>query len=519
MQGRPGRRLSRRGLIATGGALAGLVLVERLAGGRVAAQPAFSTDPFSLGVASGDPLPDGVVLWTRLAPEPLNGGGMPPVPVAVDWRIAADEGMRDVVQQGTAVAIPALAHSVHVEVHGLAPGRWYWYQFRAGSAVSAVGRTRTAPPADAPLGQFRFAFASCQNWEQGYYTAYRHMAEEELDLVLHLGDYIYEGAALSNRPRSHGTGVTVTLEEYRNRHALYKTDPDLQAAHAAFPWVVAWDDHEVADNYAGSVDSHGWNADDFLRRRAAAYQAYWEHLPLRRSLMPIGPDMALYRRLAFGDLIELSVLDTRQYRTLQPCGDGLKPRCAEAFDPDATMTGPEQERWLLDGLAASGARWNVIAQQVMMADLDRRIGPGELYFVDQWAGYVAARDRILTFLDERRPSNPVVLSGDIHSNWVADLTLDFTDPSSRTVATELVGTSISSGGNGNDISAAFRAIVAENPHIRFHNNQRGYVRCRVTPDHWQTDFRVVPSVTVPGAPIQTRATFVLEDGHPGAVLV
>lgn len=515
--GASGDILTRRGLLVGGGALAGLVLLSRLGADDLRASARLSEDPFSLGVASGDPRADSVVLWTRLAPDPLNGGGMPPVPVAVDWRVAADDAMRRIAAQGMAVALPGLAHSVHVEVEGLEPDRWYWYQFRAGEALSPIGRTRTTPALGIPLVRFRFAFASCQNWEQGYYTAYRHMADEDLDLVVHLGDYIYEGAVTGNRPRSHLTGEPLSLDEYRARHALYKTDPDLQAVHAAFPWVATWDDHELANNYAGAVDGQEWDGRFFRARRVAAYQAYWEHMPLRASSMPVGPDMALYRAVSIGDLVRFSVLDTRQYRTDQPCGDGLKPRCEEAFDPTATTIGAEQERWLLDGLATSTARWNVIAQQVMMADVDRRAGPDAAYFMDQWAGYPAARDRILTFLDERRPSNPIVISGDIHSNWAADLKLDFADPDSAVVATEFVGTSISSGGNGNDITDTFRAILAENPHVRFYNNQRGYVRCELTRERWLTEYRVVPYVTMPDAPISTRASFVVEDGRVGAV--
>jgi alkaline phosphatase D len=503
-------------VLAGGGALAGLALLARFETDGARAASRFAADPFSLGVASGDPLPDGIVLWTRLAPAPLDGGGMPPVPVAVEWRVAADDAMQRVVQQGTANALPELAHTVHVEVEGLEPDRWYWYQFRSGAASSDVGRTRTAPAAGAHLDRLHFAFASCQNWEQGYFTAYRHMAAEDLDLVVHLGDYIYEGAAQRNRPRSHLSNEPISLDEYRARHALYKTDPDLQAAHAAFPWIVTWDDHEVANNYAASVDANGWDREEFLKRRAAAYQAYWEHLPLRRSSMPVGPDMTLYRRLDFGNLARFSVLDTRQYRTDQPCGDGLRPRCAEAFDPAATLTGPEQERWLIEGLAATPARWNVIAQQVMMADVDRRAGPDERYYMDQWAAYPAARDRILTFLETARTSNPIVLSGDIHSNWTADLTRDVAGPTAAVIATEFVGTSISSGGNGNDITDTFRAILAENPHVRFYNNQRGYVRCALTPERWLTEYRVVPYVTMNDAPVSTRASFVVADGRAGA---
>jgi alkaline phosphatase D len=345
------------------------------------------------------------------------------------------------------------------------------------------------------------------------------MAQEELDLVVHLGDYIYEGPPSPTAVRPHeGTGEPLTLEGYRNRYAQYKSDPNLQAAHAAFPWVATWDDHEVDNNYADEIpqDPELQSREEFLLRRAAAYQVYYEHLPLRRFSIPKGPDMQLYRRLTFGDLAEFDVLDTRQYRTDQPCGDGVKPRCAEAFDPDATILGAEQERWLFDNLARSQARWNIITQQVMVAQLDRQAGPEQEYSMDKWDGYVAERERLFDFIQKHQPSNPVVITGDIHSNWVADLKTDFDNPNSKTIGTEFVGTSISSGGDGVDVTPQTEAILTQNPHIKFFNSQRGYVRCELTPARWQSDYRVVAAVTTPDAPISTRASFVVENGRPGA---
>jgi alkaline phosphatase D len=502
----------RRFLAQTGRCLA-LTLAPRCAS---LAQEKFAQNPFTLGVASGDPAPDGVVLWTRLAPDPLNGGGMPPSSVEVLWEVAADERMNRIVKRGRVTATAALAHSVHVEVSGLEPARWYWYRFRAGVHASAVGRTRTAPDPRRPLARLAFAFASCQHYEQGLYTAYRHMAEEDLDLVVHLGDYIYEGPPRPGNPRLHNSLEIKSLNDYRNRYALYRLDPDLQNAHARFPWMVTWDDHEVDNNYAAGTSEDNAPRDQFLERRAGAYQAYYEHMPLRRASLPRGSSLLLYRRLAFGDLAEFSVLDSRQYRTDQPCGDGLKARCAEAASESATLLGPEQERWFLDGLARSRRRWNIVAQQVMMAEVDRVRGAGELLSMDSWSGYPRARDRVLRFLGDARPSNPVVLTGDIHSNWVADLKADFADPRSPVVGTEFVGTSISSGGDGSDTAQAAEGILAENPHVRFYNNQRGYVRCVLTPQQWKSDYRVVPYVSRPGAPIVTRASFVVENGRAGA---
>lgn len=509
-------QIKRRQFLLGAGLVTSIAIASQLPK-RVVAHPKFSDYPFSLGVASGDPLPDSVVLWTRLAPNPLNQGGMPPDAVTVKWQIAADEKMRQIVQRGSAIATSELAHSVHVEVQNLQPGRWYWYQFKAGNEVSPIGRTRTAPDVGDRLHQFNFGFVNCQDWQNGYYTAYQNLVEEDLELIVHLGDYIYEYGPQLDKPRQHNSPEIITLADYRNRHALYKTDPNLQAAHAAFPWIVTWDDHEVENNYANDISEDNQNPEDFLQRRANAYQAYYEHMPLRSSSLPQGSNLLLYRRFTFGDLAEFNVLDTRQYRSDQPCGDGLKPRCEEAFDPNATMTGLEQERWLLQGLDQSHARWNIIAQQTMLAQYDFDARPEmEVFNLDQWDGYLAARNRLLEFLAQRQPSNPVVITGDIHSSWVHDLKTDFSNPDSPTVGTEFVGTSISS-----DFPAIFipptTDALRDNPHTKFFNGSyRGYVRCKLTRERWQSDFRVVSTITEPEATISTLASFIVEDGKPGA---
>ena len=334
----------------------------------------------------------------------------------------------------------------------------------------------------------------------------------------------------------HTGGATATLSDYRNRYALYKTDRDLQAAHAAFPWIVTWDDHEVANDYAaltrasraggrrgGARRPRRETAVDFPARRRNAYQAYYEHIPLRRSSMPHGPDMLMYRRVSMGALAEFFVLDTRQYRTVQPCGGRYKALCDGVFDPNATLMGREQERWLFDGLEGSRARWNVIPQQILVADVDFGPGGEELYMMDKWSGYADARRRLLEYFQTRRPSNPVVLTGDIHSSWVNDLKVDFREMTSETVATEFVGTSISSGGDGSDNEGrpasppVTERVLAENPFVRFFNNRRGYVRCRVTPELWTADYRIVQYVSRPGSPVSTLASFVVENGRPGAM--
>ncbi|MEN9632575.1 MAG: hypothetical protein RL077_979 [Verrucomicrobiota bacterium] len=509
------KQLSRRSFVIGSASFAAAALLSTRARGAVAGAPKFSAYPFSLGVASGDPLPDGVVLWTRLAPEPLTpGGGLSPEPVEVAWQIADDEAMARVVKSGTVTAIADWSHAVHVEVEGLRPDRWYWYQFKAGNEVSAKGRTRTAPPADSSPERLKFSFVSCQNYETGYFTAYEHLAREDSDLIVHLGDYIYEGAAADGRPRRHNSRICTTLDEYRARYALYKSDPALQAAHAVAPWIVTWDDHEVANNYAGLLPERPAAAAEFPRRRAAAYQAYFEHMPLRRSALPHGPDMLLYRRLVYGRLANFHVLDTRQYRTDQPLGDGNKPPAPVLMDPKGTMMGDAQREWLFTGLERSSATWNVLAQQVMMARVDKAKGPEITYSMDQWPGYEFERRRLLKHLGARKIKNPVVLTGDIHTNWANELITDFDQPDSQNVGVEFVGTSISSGGDGNNDTAAAQWRLDENPCVKFFNAERGYVRCELTAQQWRADYRTVPYIARRGAPLNTRASFVVESGRP-----
>jgi alkaline phosphatase D len=406
---------------------------------------------------------------------------------------------------------------VHVEVTGLQPDRWYFYRFEAAGDASPVGRARTLPAIDANPDRLRFAFASCQHFEAGLYPAYEAMAQEDLDLVFHLGDYIYEGKGIEGKLRKHAGNETNTLDEYRIRHAQYKTDPDLQAMHAACPWFVTWDDHEFDNNCAGSISEQpNVKAADFLKRRAAAYTAYYEHMPLRAACLPKGPDAQLYRSAKFGRLAEFFVLDTRQYRTDQPCGDGNKPCCGKELDEHATLLGAAQEAWLQKQMLTSAGMWNVLAQQVMMARVDRNPSPEEAaYSMDQWPGYEVNRRRMLKFLDERKIKNPIVLAGDIHTNWVNDLVIDFDDRGTRTVAAEFVGTSLTSGGNGVDKPKEHEGVLRDNPFVKLWNAERGYVTCDVRPDAWTSHYRVATDVTKRHTPVVTRASFVVEAGKAG----
>jgi len=512
-------------------AAAGGLLLARPLTGVSPARAQFKGNPFTLGIASGDPSPDGFVIWTRLAPEPLDArGGMAEAPVEVTWQVARDPAMAQVVREGKAIAYVEVAHSVHVEVAGLEPGRDYFYRFRAGDAETAVGRARTLPPPGSAVSELRFAAAGCQAWEGGYYTAWRGIADDHLDFVFHYGDYIYErpyvasfrGKALP-RTLPQDFQSCITLTDYRRRYALYKTDPDLQAAHVSCPFVTSFDDHEVADNWASASDPKGTPAEAFLVRRAAAFQAWYEHMPVRRAVMPYGPDVLAYRRFAVGNLADISVLDTRQYRSRQPCGDGFRAGCLEADEPQRTMMGAKQEAWLAEGLRSSAAIWQVLAQQVLFAHFDWRSYPwiadaeGPAVDLDAWDGASAARDRIMAMWRDARVQNPVVLTGDVHRGLALDLRADWRDPSSPCLGVEFVATSIASGGDGNAALSNAEKLYANNPHLKYIDELRGYHRHTVTPRHWQADFRVVERISTPGLPVTTVKSFAVEAGKPGIV--
>jgi alkaline phosphatase D len=485
---------------------------------RAAARARFTEFPFSLGVASGSPRPEGVVLWTRLAPNPLDGGGMPAEAINVKWEVAADEGFKRILKRGDTLAQPANAHAVHVEVEGLAPGREYFYRFVCGGEASAVGRTRTVPEAGRGDDRLRFAFASCQQYEQGHYVAHRHLAEEGVDLVVFLGDYIYESSWGRDHVRKHGAAEPTTLAEYRDRYGVYKSDPDLRKSHAAAPWIVTWDDHEVDNDYA---DDRSEELDPaFLKRRAAAYKAYLEHMPLRRSVLLEGGGVRLYDRHAWGSLAQFHMLDDRQYRSHQVCakpGRGganvIGDECTERLDRTRTMLGAAQERWLDEGLAQSKAAWNVIAQQTLFAPASTQGDKGRAYWTDGWEGYPAARERILASIVERRPSNPLVISGDVHCTYAADIHARPDRRDSPIVATEFCGTSITSQGPSEQ---TFRRILDNNPHIRYGNRvDRGYSVIELRRDRLDYRLRAVATVKQAVAAISTAAHFTVPDGKPG----
>jgi alkaline phosphatase D len=524
------RHIGRRRFLTTTGAAAALAFSTNLPAPGVAAAAELDAariteNPFTLGVASGDPLPDSVTLWTRLAPVPFQAdSGLPAERVTVHWELAHDERFRRIARRGTATAHPEFHHTVHVEVGHLEAGRVYYYRFRTGRWISPTGRTRTAPGPGSRVASLTLAAVSCQAYHDGYYTPYAHLAADDVDLVFHLGDYLYEYAVDAVGGQRGYTDrtlpalfarETLTLEDYRLRYALYKSDPDLSAAHAAHPFVVTWDDHETENNYAGDIPENSVPPEEFLLRRASAYRAYWENQPLRRPQRPAGPDMRLYRRLTWGRLAQFDVLDTRQYRSDQAYGDKAHVPGPESDDPARTMTGAGQERWLLDGWRSSRALWNVVPQQVLFARRNMDATTPSRVSMDAWDGYSASRRRVLDGAKAAGVQNLMVLSGDVHSAYAFDIKDDFDDPSSATLGTEIVATSISSGRDGADKPATWDTYMSANPHLKFFNGRRGYVTVELGREAARADFKTVPYVTRQGAPVTTAASFVTEVGEQG----
>lgn len=453
--------------------------------------------PFGLGVASGDPSADGFVLWTRLAPHPLeDDGGMPPLPVQVNWEVARDDQFRTIVRTGQSIAVPQSAHSVHVELEGLEPGRDYFYRFHAGSETSPTGRTRTTPPQGADVSALRYAFTACQRYENGYYAGYRQMVADDPAIIFFLGDYIYEQAARDGLPRRHNAEAATDLRTYRLRYALYKADPDLQAAHAAAPWMAIWDDHEVINNYSGG---HHEQLDDatLMRRRAAAYQAYYEHMPLRRRSVPVGPDMHIYRALNWGRLAQFQLLDCRQYRDIA------------SLEGSPSMLGETQEKWLHAQLSSSQAQWNILTQQMMMAEA-RRPDPKtgrNTPSLDGWDGYGAARDSLLAYWRDSNTKNPIAIGGDSHAFIASDLSIG----DGPVIAPAFVGGSLSST-SGPD----FDQMVEASPRVRFgESKRRGYTLVDVTPQTSLVSMRATLDATQADTPTNTLKQFVVESGVPG----
>jgi alkaline phosphatase D len=503
--------------------LAGCAATHPASGGApvitpIAARTTSDVPRFDLGVASGHPTASSVVLWTRLAGVDL------PERVEVRWEVAHDESFQRIAARGTETAEAAWGHSVHAEPSGLDAGRGYWYRFTALGDRSTAGRTRTAPAADA-AARLRFAIASCQKYDSGHYAAWRDVAESDLDLVMFLGDYIYETSSSPDALRRHEAGYVKTLEGYRARYATYKRDPLLKAAHASCPWLMVWDDHEVDNDYAG-LQGAGLQP-DFAAQRGAAYQAYWEHMPFPKSARPRldvpGAPMRITSRLDWGRLARIHGLDDRQYRDPQACprpGQGGSNTvslrdCPALIDPARSLLGAEQERWLAEGWDVSRP-WNLVAQQTLMTRhtwRDASQGDG-LYWTDGWDGYAASRNRLLGVVQTRQVPGVVVLGGDVHAHAVADLKADFDRPGAPVIASEFCGTSISSPGMP---QARIDAARPFNPHIHHsRGDQRGTMRFTLDTTTLLAELRVVDNVADVTSPVRTDTRFVVEARRPGA---
>lgn len=516
-----------------GGGL-GLLALSAVAPAQLWAKPNLKANPFTLGVAAGDPWPDGFVIWTRLAPEPLGEfGGMPRKAVEVRWEVSEDEGFRKIARAGVHIARPELGHSVHVELGGLMPSRTYYYRFFIdGGERSPVGRARTAPALGSKLDRLRIASVGCQHFAQGYFTALAHLAREpELDAVFHYGDYIYEGATdaaefkgetgiIAKAARQHAGGEIHTLDDYRRRYAQYHSDPDLQAAHAAAAFVMSYDDHEIDNDWAGEYDQDGTPPEFFALRKAMALQAWYENLPVRAAQLPRDGRIHLYRRLDYGDLLRMHVLDTRAYRSKQLCDGRNKPECAPTDAATRTMLGAEQERWVGEGLTSSSARWNFVAQQIMVMPYDFRTsnGSGDLSKPwtgsDDWVGYEAARQRFIETIRERKLTNVVIGTGNSHRHIAAHVPIDDRDPTGPAAATEFMSTSIASSGDSDQAWTGLDAMMKYNPHMKLMSLQRGYQVYDVTPEQWTTEVKVMDFVGRPGGSISTLAKFAVSPHRP-----
>jgi alkaline phosphatase D len=506
----------RRELIKAAGALA---LVCGLAPQPVLAAPA-GANPFTLGVAAGDPWPDGFVIWTRLAPRPFEEhGGMPQGAVKVGWEVSEDARFSNIVRKGEALARPELAHSVHVELSGLRPHRHYWYRFTlAGGEASPVGMARTAPAGGDLATRVRIGIGGCQHWEAGFFDAWGHMAREpDLDLIFHYGDYIYEGRS---RPigkavvRQHLGEEIYSLDDYRRRHAQYRSDPHLQAAHAACAFAVSFDDHEVDNNWAGDLDQDGVPPELFRLRRLAALQAWYEHMPVRRAQLPRPDGITAFRRLDYGGLLRMHVLDTRSFRSDQPCDDGKIQPCSFEAHVSPTMLGTTQEAWLDEGLG-NAAVWNLIAQQVLVTPYQRHKAGEAATFTsyDTWDGYRPARARLIDSIRRHELTNVVIASGDFHRNIVGVLPGREEAPEGKAAAVEFLATSITSNGDGGLLSEAEREL-STNPHLRMINNYRGYQVFDISPKRWKTEVKVIDRVSTPGGSLRTLASYAVTPDQP-----
>ncbi|HEU4459603.1 MAG TPA: alkaline phosphatase D family protein [Methylibium sp.] len=483
------------------------------------AAPRFTAYPFPLGVASGDPSSTGIVLWTRLAPQPLlPDGGMPHAAVEIGWEIAEDERFKRGLMHGRAIAFAELGHTVHVEVEGLQSGRDYFYRFTLDDERSAVGRARTLP-APGALQPVRLGVVGCQRYEYAHFHALADLARDAPDFVYCYGDFIYEyrsalraqdpGRVARELPIA--VDECVSLDDYRLRYAIYRLDTNLQAAARCAPWIASYDDHEVENGWIADLKQDERPSEVLLLRRAAALQAWYENQPVRRSALPRGPDLRAYRRFEVGGLMRFSTLDTRLFRSGRFCDGKLTSACSPA-DADArhTMLGAAQEAWLADGLKERAAPvWTVLAQQILMAQAHA------VPKSDKWDRTPLARQRLMDLLADSRAPNPIVLSGDLHYGVAADLKRDWRNLESPTVGSEILGYAVGSTAPSGASDAFFATLKQENPHIKLASRERGWTRHTVDTKRWRAEFRAVAEPMRAESAVETVAAVSVEAGRPG----
>lgn len=500
----------------------GAALLSGVSFPSAAVKPTFREYPFGLGVASGFPSANRVVLWTRLlgVPDVVSSDG-----IFVRWFVWELGKKGSIAAQGVEVAQKELGYSVHVEAAGLRPNCWYEYQFVVGGEVSAVGVTRTLAAAGSSPERLRVAYASCQSWEDGFYSAYKSMRTDYPDLVLFLGDYIYEyGSSFAPHVvRKHGLKHIKSLQDFRDRYALYRSDPLLQEMHAACPWLLTWDDHEVENNYAGELSTVG-HGDQFSSLRAAAYQAFYENMPLPRSVLRNGingllngHEVRLFSAFDFGSLARIHMLDSRQYRDAPPCGASpraaLAKVCSQYAYSARSMLGWNQEAWLAESMRTSKSQWNIFAQQTVFTPADMHIPLAQRRDTDSWAGFPQARQRLIDDISKHAPNGPLVLGGDIHLNWVAHVHRDPVDVSTPVVASEFCGTSITSR-SGRSEARTLEAVNG-NPHCVYSNAAyRGYGLVDITPKSATVTLRAVRDVKDENSEIFDLKRFEVEAGSP-----
>ncbi|MDX2265353.1 MAG: alkaline phosphatase D family protein [Hyphomicrobiales bacterium] len=533
--------LSRRQMLARAAALAAASVLAPPLSRPVAARPRFKANPFAMGVASGDPLPDGVVLWTRLVADldDVETWGLSEPAYKLWWAVYDAEMPGRAVAQGDAIAAREKGYAVHVEAGGLQPGRRYAYRFWCGDEESPLGLTKTAPAAGADA-RLRFGFASCSEYENEFFHAYRAMAEANLDFAVHLGDYIYEGCyehfrIRGGRPTARRLRYDrytdalepikiATLGQFRRRYAEYRMDADLAEAHRVTPWIVTWDDHEVDNDYAALTPLKG-DAAAFAVTRKNGYQAYFENMPIRLSTLPVtGDARQLYRRFDFGKTLRLHVLDERQYRAEQACKPGgtlIDPAQCSDLAAERHMLGQAQMDWLADGLKQSLALWNVLAQGVMFTPADGRREDAEPRKVwhDAWSGYPWAQGKVMDLLEANAGKNPVFITGDIHSHWVTRVRRPLPGGGFGPVlAPEFVCTAISSGLNDRPDAERRNAEV-----VTFHNGKRhGYCLAEASAAEFRTTMvMMVGNPADPAAkPVADHSwTYRVEPGKPAPVRV